>query len=44
MVKINHVLLIIWMDEELSKSLKKDAEIIYLILALLVNLQVVIIY
>lgn len=44
MVKINHVLLIVWVDVELSESLKKDTQIIYLILALLLNLQVIIIY
>lgn len=41
MVKINHVLLIVWVDAELYKSLKKDKQIIYLILSLFVKLQVI---
>lgn len=44
MFNINHVLPIVWMDEELSKILRKDTQIIYLILAPLVNPQVIITY
>lgn len=44
MVKVSHVLLIVPVDVEMSKRLKKDVQIIYLILALLANLQVIIIY